>query len=155
RAVSPQTLIDHVWGDDSPPSAETSLQAYVSNLRRVLEPERKPREPARVLLTQAAGYVLVASRSSVDTTPFEDLFHTGHDAVVRGEALAAAQVLDRALDIWRGPPLPELAGEMWVDAFAVRLAQAHAQVLEDRFEAGLALGEHAALVPRIEAAIVG
>ena len=153
HAVSPAVLIDHVWGDEPPPSADTSLQAYISNLRRMLEPGRRAREASTVLFTQAAGYAIVAPRSALDVTTFEDLLRTGHDALGRGEALAAAQVLDRALDVWRGPPLPELAGEHWVDAFAARLSQMHAQVLEDRFEAGLALGEHAALVPRIEAAI--
>ncbi len=44
RPVTPATLIDRIWGDTPPAEAHASLQVYVSNLRRVLEPER-PRAP--------------------------------------------------------------------------------------------------------------
>jgi len=59
RSVSVDQLQEQVWGDHPPANPETSLQAYVSNLRRALEPHRKPREPARVLVTQPAGYALL------------------------------------------------------------------------------------------------
>ena len=51
-------LIDLLWRDGAPPAATASLQAYVSQLRRVLEPGRPPRAPAAVLVTQEPGYVL-------------------------------------------------------------------------------------------------
>ena len=40
RPHAPIRLIDEVWHDSAPRSAEVSLQAYISNLRRVLEPDR-------------------------------------------------------------------------------------------------------------------
>ena len=48
-----------VWSGQPPPKALGALQAYVSHLRRVLEPERRPREPARVLVSSTPGYRLV------------------------------------------------------------------------------------------------
>jgi DNA-binding SARP family transcriptional activator len=153
RAVPPQRMVDQVWGDEPPPSAETSLQAYISNLRRVLEPGRKPREAPRVLVTQPGGYALLVDRGDVDLTVFEDLAADGHDLLRRGDPMAAVASLDAALSQWGGPPLPELTGVPWADEVAARLGQIRAQALEDRFDAGLAAGEHDVLVPRIESAI--
>ena len=34
--VSIDRLSDAIWGEDAPPSATSSLQAYISNLRRAL-----------------------------------------------------------------------------------------------------------------------
>jgi DNA-binding SARP family transcriptional activator len=42
RVVSLDQLIDDLWGEVPPPRAVGSLHAYVSNLRRVLEPDRSP-----------------------------------------------------------------------------------------------------------------
>src|SRR6478736_9728052 len=58
EAVSADRLIEDVWGGTPGPSALGVLQAYVSNLRRLLEPERAPRAPATVLRTKAPGYLL-------------------------------------------------------------------------------------------------
>ena len=36
RPVSVDTIVDLLWGDAAPPGVSTSLQAYVSGLRRVI-----------------------------------------------------------------------------------------------------------------------
>ena len=153
RPVSPGRLQDDVWGDDPPAQPEASLQAYVSNLRRALEPGRKPREAPRVLVTRPAGYALVADRADVDVMRFEDLVAGGHAALARSDPARAAAVLDEAMALWAGPPLPEMVGERWVDDAVARLEALHAEALESRFEAGLALGEHRALVAALERAV--
>src|SRR6476620_1231399 len=56
--VSLDRMIDQLWGEDAPPKATASLQAYVSNLRRALEPDRAPRAPARILVSRPPGYAL-------------------------------------------------------------------------------------------------
>jgi DNA-binding SARP family transcriptional activator len=48
EVVPVDRLIDDLWRGEPPPKASASLQAYVSNLRRLLEPRREPRAPARV-----------------------------------------------------------------------------------------------------------
>ena len=50
RIVSREKLIDELWGDDPPETAVTSLQVYVSRLRKLL--------PVATLVTRAPGYVL-------------------------------------------------------------------------------------------------
>lgn len=153
RPVPVSTLVERVWSDEVPPRADASLQAYVSNLRRVLEPGRRPREAAQVLVTRPTGYVLLAGRDVVDATRLEDLATAGGELLRRGDPAAAAEALDRALASWTGRLLPELAGTPWVDDAAARLDRLRAQALEDRFDAGLALGAGAELVPALEAAV--
>src|SRR4051794_33696351 len=64
--VSIDRLIDELWGEAPPSAATSSLQAYVSNLRRVLEPDRPPRTPPGVLVTSAPGYALRVPVDDVD-----------------------------------------------------------------------------------------
>ncbi len=47
--MSVDALLEEFWSGDPPAAATASLQAYVSNLRRVLEPHRPP------LITAALG----------------------------------------------------------------------------------------------------
>ena len=153
RPVSAAQLQDQVWGTSPPANPETSLQAYVSNLRRALEPERKPRQPARLIVTRAAGYALLTDRASVDATAFEDEVQRGCRTLADGDPGGAVEVLERALARWSGPPLPELAGEPWVDQHASWMDGLRRRALAARFDAGLLLGEHASLVPHLEQAL--
>jgi transcriptional regulator with XRE-family HTH domain len=52
------TIIDVVWRDDPPATAVGLVQAYVSRLRRVLDPGRSPRDPAGLLVSGGTGYQL-------------------------------------------------------------------------------------------------
>src|SRR4051812_33986871 len=62
RVVSRADLIDAVWGEQPPASAEGGIYTYVAGLRRVLEPDRplrdigaSRREAARVLVSAGGG----------------------------------------------------------------------------------------------------
>lgn len=57
--VSADALVDRLWGDDPPVTATATLQAYISGLRRALEPDRAPRAAPEVLLSGPGGYTLV------------------------------------------------------------------------------------------------
>ncbi|MGH3673879.1 MAG: AfsR/SARP family transcriptional regulator, partial [Pseudonocardiaceae bacterium] len=50
RPVALDTVIEDLWSGDQPAAVVASVRSYVSNLRRILEPDRPPRAPARVLL---------------------------------------------------------------------------------------------------------
>src|SRR5262245_29004848 len=96
HVISLDRLIDELW-DGSPPSAATSsLQAYVSNLRRVLEPDRAPRAPATVLVSQPPGYVLRCDPDAIDAWQFETLVTSARAQLAR-DPVAARGLLDDAL----------------------------------------------------------
>ncbi|RKE22483.1 BTAD domain-containing putative transcriptional regulator [Streptomyces sp. TLI_171] len=111
-AVPADRLIDHLWDGRPPAKAAVSLQAYVSNLRRLLEPERGPRQAARLLVSEAGGYALRDVRT--DAEEFEGLL-----AAAGGPG--ASEVLRRALALWRGDAYGEFADRAWAAAEIARL----------------------------------
>ena len=102
RVVATDRLTDLLWERDGE-KERASLHAYISNLRRVLEPERDRAAPSTVLVRQSPGYRLVVPRSQIDALRFEDL-------VERGIASGDLAVLREAIGLW-ADPLPEMAGE--------------------------------------------
>jgi DNA-binding SARP family transcriptional activator len=152
RPVPTDRLIDRVWGDVPPPRAEASLQAYVSRLRRQLEPEGPGGPGHAVLLSEPGGYRIAADRRAVDLALFDELRSDAAAALAAGDAARAAELYDRALAL-HGPLLPELAGEDWVVEAATRIETAHADALDGLFEARLALGAGREIVGALEAAV--
>ncbi|MCU1344021.1 MAG: transcriptional regulator, putative ATPase, winged helix family, partial [Acidimicrobiia bacterium] len=71
KVVSVDRLIDELWGDAAPSAAHATLQAYVSQLRRVLEPNRAPRAAASLLITRDPGYALRIDPAGVDWFRFQ------------------------------------------------------------------------------------
>ncbi|GAA0426535.1 ATPase AAA [Acrocarpospora corrugata] len=148
RIVSISRLVDELWGEDPPPKVLSSVQAYISNLRRVLEPDRPARAPARILLTRPPGYALVAD--SVDAVTFERLAGEAQQSLATDPA-HARDLLRTAEGLWRGEPYEDVASlAPGLTAEAGRLTELWLLATEDRFRAELALGVHARLVGEIE-----
>src|SRR6478609_8383522 len=95
RVVSRSRLVDGLWGDEPPETAVTSVQVYVSRLRKLL--------PDGVLLTRSPGYALEIEPKSIDLQRFERLVASARKA----EPERASRLLREALALWRGPPLQE------------------------------------------------
>ena len=70
-----------------------------------------------------------------------------------GDPAAAAWLLGRALDLWRGPALGEFADRPFAAAAAMRLGELREAALEDLFDAELALGHHHEVVGGLEALV--
>jgi DNA-binding SARP family transcriptional activator len=146
RTVTVDRLADAIWGSAAPARVETSLQSYVSNLRRALG------DDAPLLTTRPGGWALDVEPDRVDAARFERLVATGQAARGAGRPAEAVAQLADALAMWE-PPLPEYAGEHWVREVVVRLEARHAVALEEWLAARLDLGEHVAALPDIEAAV--
>ena len=150
KLIPVDQLVYELWGDDPPAQAKSVLQGYVSNLRRVLEPDRPARAPARVLASRASGYALVTDPDDVDSLRFEARAAEGHRLVAAGQAEAAQGALEAGLVLWRGPALADFAYEPFAQPEAARLEELRAVCLEDRVECDLALGRHAAAIAELE-----
>ena len=153
HVVPVDRLLDLLWREEPPAAAIASVQAYVSQLRRVLEPGRPARAPARVLVTQDPGYVLRVADDQVDALRFQAETRRAHNDLVGGQPAAAAAGLEDALALWRGNPLAEFAGESWAVPTVARLTEAHDLATEDRIDAWLALGRHAQAAAELEAMV--
>ncbi len=153
HVVGVDRLIGLLWREEPPAAAIASVQAYVSQLRRVLEPGRAPRAPARVLVTQDPGYVLHVADGQVDALRFQVLARQAHNDLAGGQPAVAAARLEDAFALWHGDPLAEFADEPWVVPAAARLTEAHDLAAEDRIDAWLALGRHAEAATELEAMV--
>ncbi|GAA4246148.1 hypothetical protein GCM10022255_016270 [Dactylosporangium darangshiense] len=146
RVVAVQRLIDELWSDEPPERALASLQAYVSRLRRALEPGRGSRDRSAVLVSRAPGYVLALDPARVDASRFAaavERFRPGDDPAL----------LTAALSLWRGDPLPELGDSPVAHAERSRLQELRFTAIERRSDALLAMGRPAEVVYGSEAAL--
>ena len=154
QAVSRDLLIDELWAGAAPASAESTLQTYISHLRKELERGRCPGQAPQVLVTSGRGYALRSDPGCVDARRFECLVAEGRRLLNDGGGNGrAAAVLSQALALWRGPALADVASSATTAAEVTRLEQLRLVALEERLEADLADGRHAELVGELEALI--
>jgi DNA-binding SARP family transcriptional activator/ABC-type branched-subunit amino acid transport system substrate-binding protein len=147
EVLGSERLIDDLWGESPPPTAAKALQNAVLQVRRALG------EHAGALRTEGGGYILRVEPGELDADRFEQLHAEGRAAIDAGDHAAAAKRLRDALALWRGPAFADLAYERFAQPEIARLEDERVAALEDRIEADLALGRHAALVPELEAEV--
>src|SRR5438067_1831824 len=99
RTVATERLVDDLWGEEVPDSAQKMVQIYVSQLRKVL--------PEGTIRTRPPGYAIEVDPAAIDVVRFERLRLEGEAAHAAGNAALAAERLDEALSLWRGEPLAE------------------------------------------------
>ena len=141
EAVSRDLLVDALWGETLSDNAANRLAAVVGRLRKAL--------PVDVVATTASGYRLDIDPGVTDVGRFEQLVSESRGA----ESERAARILREALALWRGPALAEFAFESWAGPVIARLDDLRRAALEGRFDADLALGRGAELVPELEATV--
>jgi predicted ATPase/DNA-binding SARP family transcriptional activator len=149
EVVSTSRLIDDVWGEHPPATAAKMVHIYVSELRKLLEPD-VPAEAARVLVTRPPGYMLRIEPERLDANRFARLIREGRRALENARPADAVTILDEALTLWRGPPLAEFSDRPFARTEAARLEELRLTAVEDRIEAALSLGSDAGLVGELE-----
>jgi DNA-binding SARP family transcriptional activator len=141
RVVSTDRLIDALWGEQPPATAATSLQNFISQLRKVVG--------ADVLVTKPPGYRLQLEPEQLDLERFRRLVEGSRQ---EGATERAAK-LREALGLWRGPALADLAFESFALGESARLEELRLAALEERIEAELESGRHGDLVGELEALV--
>jgi DNA-binding SARP family transcriptional activator len=127
-----------LWSGDPPATAVASLQNFVAQLRKALGPD--------VIETRPPGYVIRLEPEQLDAARVRALV----DEARATEPARRAELLDEALDLWRGEPLAEFRYEAFAQEEIARLEEFRLTLLEEQAEARLAIGEHAALVSDLE-----
>ena len=146
RVISRGELVDAVWGQDPPASAEGGIYTYVAGLRRVIEPARSVRGPGRVLVSSGAGYVLHLVPGQPDAVAFEQQLARARQLRKNGDPVAAVDALEGALGLWRGVAFAGVPGP-FAETERVRLAELRSGAAEERADVLLALGRHEEVVP--------
>jgi len=143
QVLSPERLIDALWGPAPPATAAASLRVSVSKLRRALEASGV----RDALVTRPGGYVLelVPGQSDIDRFEWEI-----QQARTASDPLERAAALDRALTLWRGPTVEGVDHDAATIAELARLEALHDLAVEDRIDRRLELGEHREVIPELQ-----
>ena len=134
-----------VWGDREPQTVGKALQGYISTLRSHLG--------AAAIETTAQGYRLVGPKDLIDTFRFERRTERGRALLAAGHPGSAVAEFGRALELWRGEPLPDLVDGPVGAGEIARLRERRASAEEDLFEGRLQLGDHQGVLPDLSAAV--
>jgi DNA-binding SARP family transcriptional activator len=145
RVVSVERLADDLYAGAPPVTAVTQVQRQVSELRKLLG--------AEAIETRSPGYLIRVESGALDLERFERLTGDAGEALERGDAERAAALFREALELWRGAPLADLAYESFAQTAIARLEELRLTALEQLFEAELACGRDAQLVPELEALV--
>lgn len=135
RVVRTDRLIDLLYGADAPADAANALQSQVSRLRRSVPVEFSP-----------AGYRIAVDPDEVDAHRFDRLAAAGRTALTAGDHERAGELLDEALELWRGPALADVP---LPDALGSGLTDRRIGATLDRAEARLALGRHSQVLDEL------
>jgi DNA-binding SARP family transcriptional activator len=153
EVVSSERLIDELWAEEPPKTAEATLRVYISHLRKALESGGTAAGKRQVLESRAPGYLVRVAADDFDLTRFERLFEQGREALATGDATSAAPRLREALAFWRGRALADFVYESFAQTPVARLEEMRLAALELRIEADLLLGRHVELVGELEAVV--
>jgi DNA-binding SARP family transcriptional activator len=151
EVVSTDHIVDVLW-PDNPPEARRKLWFHVSKLRGVLQPAGAEDAADGTLGTAPNGYMLRIDLDQLDATRLERLIRSAR-AALEDEPARAAEMLRRALALWRGTPFADVLHEDAVSSEVTRLDELRLEALEDRLEADLAMGRTGELVPELEALV--
>jgi DNA-binding SARP family transcriptional activator len=135
RCVPVDRLVDLAW-DTPPPAARRVVFAHIARLRRMLAPAAAY---GVVLDSTSPGYTLRADPAGIDVHLFRQL--AGQAAAVTDPA-DRADLLRRALGLWRGRALEGLTGGSGLQRICHGLDSVRFITLEDRIEADLEAGRH-------------
>lgn len=134
KPVPVNQLSATVWDSDPPPSAVVTLRNYVKQLRQMLG-TAAPR-----LSTTPGGYRFTASPDELDVLAFLRERDAAAVAQRASDWAATERHCERALSLWRGPALADIACPPLQRQEVPRLDRLRLQASEWKVEAGLRLG---------------
>jgi class 3 adenylate cyclase len=141
EVVSIERLVDELWGERPPATAQKLVQGYVHALRKHLGRD--------TLVTVTHGYRLRLESHALDLVEFQRLIDQARGATLED----AVELRRRALSLWRGPPLADVVFAGPASHEVGRLSELHLATQIERIEAELELGRHAQLVGELEALV--
>lgn len=141
RPVPVERLIDAVWEGTPPASARVTVQGHVYRLRRALFGAR--------LETTPSGYVLLADQDEVDALRFRRLVAAAQGA----DDAEGAELLEKALGLWRGPAFGGPGGGQALELAAIELEEARLAAVEELARRLLRLGRPERAIAPLRAAV--
>lgn len=144
QPLASEQLRDLLWEPGVADRRAGAIKTCVSGVRRVLTHERLPHGHAGYRLRLLPG-------DTVDVLRFRDLASRAREAGGRGDSALAADLYERALALWRTPPLPDLPATAGMSGLAAALLAERRLAREELARHRLTLGRHHELVPEVRA----
>ena len=143
RPVPVADLLDAVWDDDPPDGARTTLQTYVSRIRRVIGRTAVVHGPAGYQLGVEVGTDVGSVRSGLAAVR----------RVAADDHERRAELATELLGRWHGPALAEFGEADWFRGVRVELDETWANLVDIAAEALIALGRASEAVALLETGI--
>ncbi|OLF06635.1 hypothetical protein BLA60_30675 [Actinophytocola xinjiangensis] len=143
--VSVRVLLEELWGNEPPETSQQTLQTYILHLRQRIGDAMgmsKSDVGKTLLVTRHTGYSLRINRRDLDAGHYEVLARKGLQEMARDDYQAASDSMRRALAMWRGPALVDVAAGHPLSVHVNRLEESRLGVVEDCVDADLWLGRH-------------
>ncbi|HEX9041485.1 MAG TPA: BTAD domain-containing putative transcriptional regulator [Trebonia sp.] len=144
QLVPTESLIDELWGDNPPSTANNLVSIYIHRLKKVIGDTE-----GRLLVYRAPGYLLRVAPGDLDIQEFESLVARGRAAFAAADPERAAALLGEALGLWRGPLFADVPLSPLLTGQAGRTAELRLDATELRVEADLACGRGSQVVAEL------
>lgn len=144
RLVSVDLLVDLTWPESPPHTARHAIHVRVSQLRTILAMAGAHHDAVKIA-TRGPTYVLRADPMYVDAHRFRALA-TAARAETHDEEKAS--LLRRALDLWHGAPLADVATPR-VEELCRGLKEVRLTALEEWLSVELRLGRHEEVIDEL------
>jgi len=139
-------LIDDVWGEEAPATADQIMRNYIYRLRQVLG-----RDGTGHIRSAGGGYVLPAG-PQCDLARFTRLVTAGRRARGDGDPATAAEHLAEALALWTGTALAGIPGP-YAAGQRTRLGELRLGVHEENLACLIELGRYDQAVAELSALV--
>ena len=124
--VPTERIVEMVWGDRAPRTADHSVQIYISELRKAFS-----RVSADDLIeTRPPGYMVNVPPDAVDTLRFERLVRSGLSAMRSDDPKQARDHLEEALGLWSSDPLADFVYEEFAQGYIRSFSEIRSDALE-------------------------
>lgn len=147
RVVSVDSLVADVWDGRPPRTARTQVSICVAALRKLFRGAGCTDE---VIATVQPGYQLDVAGHRLDTLEFAREVECGYGLGQEGRFVEAAEVLKRALRLWRGPALSDVPAQ-FAEVAAVSLSEQRLLATEQLMTIRTELGEHRSIIGEVSA----
>jgi DNA-binding SARP family transcriptional activator/Tfp pilus assembly protein PilF len=137
--VSSRWLIEVLWGAEPPRSALANLKTFVWELRQVLPPLAGGGERIE---GRRGEYRIIASTDDLDLLTYAELVRQGRRAIAHGDLGAAADLLTRAIDLWRGDFAEGLDESPALVPLRSRMVEEHWSLVEEWGDLQLKVNRH-------------
>ncbi len=146
RSLYPAQVIDALWDEAPPSTARNQVYNTVAKLRGALG------EARAAIATEGGSYRLVVDESDVDFLRFDRLVAQARERA-EADPRSAKNLLESALDLWRGDALPGLDGRVFTNA-ATTLEERRLTARELLIQLRLDLGDTGGLAAEIAELVV-